>query len=359
HLAPADSTVVALPSVDHATSAEEIGPFKTDESVASPPPHPTYRVTARMSIRRQTSISLPSDTEIARLMAIPTPPSSLLSLLSSPLPPILSPLPQILSPPLSPSLPLPTSPTYPLGYRAAMICLRAEAPSTSHPLLLPSTYHLTPPSVTPPLLPIPLPTSSPPLLPQSTDPRANVREVCLPPRKRLCYAPGSRFKVGKSSSAPTVRPPGYSRPGYRFIAILDDEIMQDLERDVRYGITNSCNEIAETMQGAPATDETEFGGSTSFRDHRVARGRPQETSTVYRGTKTADETSDPNDRVLETKMAPKGTTRANPATTTTTTITFVTDAQLEALIKQGVAKALAACDADRNTNGDDRHVSRI
>nr|GEV11868.1 reverse transcriptase domain-containing protein [Tanacetum cinerariifolium] len=54
-------------------------------------------------------------------------------------------------------------------------------------------------------------------------------------------------------------------------------------------------------------------------------------------------------------MAPKRTTRANPATTTTTT-TFVTDAQLEALIKQGVAKALAACNADRNTNGDDSHV---
>nr|GEW84706.1 hypothetical protein [Tanacetum cinerariifolium] len=58
-------------------------------------------------------------------------------------------------------------------------------------------------------------------------------------------------------------------------------------------------------------------------------------------------------------MAPKRTTRANPATTTTTTTTSVTDAQLEALIKQGVAKVLAARDADRNMNGDDIHVSRI
>nr|GEY46210.1 hypothetical protein [Tanacetum cinerariifolium] len=33
------------------------------------------------------------------------------------------------------------------------------------------------------------------------------------------------------------------------------------------------------------------------------------------------------------------------------------NAQLEALIEQGVAKALAARDADRNTNGDDNHVS--
>nr|GEV31223.1 hypothetical protein [Tanacetum cinerariifolium] len=58
-------------------------------------------------------------------------------------------------------------------------------------------------------------------------------------------------------------------------------------------------------------------------------------------------------------MAPKRTTRANPTTTTTTTTTSVTDAQLEALIEQGVARALAARDADRNTNGDDSHNSGI
>nr|GFB80544.1 hypothetical protein [Tanacetum cinerariifolium] len=57
------------------------------------------------------------------------------------------------------------------------------------------------------------------------------------------------------------------------------------------------------------------------------------------------------------KMEPKRTTRASPATTTTTTTTSVTDAQLEALIEQGVARALAARDADRNTNGDDSHNS--
>ncbi|GJT25268.1 hypothetical protein Tco_0895205, partial [Tanacetum coccineum] len=49
HPAPADSTVVALPAVDHAPSAEETEPFETDESAATPPPHPAYRVTARIS----------------------------------------------------------------------------------------------------------------------------------------------------------------------------------------------------------------------------------------------------------------------------------------------------------------------
>ncbi|GKD66402.1 hypothetical protein Tco_1308510, partial [Tanacetum coccineum] len=53
------------------------------------------------------------------------------------------------------------------------------------------------------------------------------------------------------------------------------------------------------------------------------------------------------------KMAPKRTTRANPTETTTTT--SVTNAQLRAMIDQGVTNALAVRDADRNTNGDDSH----
>ncbi|GKD12990.1 hypothetical protein Tco_1197397, partial [Tanacetum coccineum] len=44
-------------------------------------------------------------------------------------------------------------------------------------------------------------------------------------------------------------------------------------------------------------------------------------------------------------MAPKRTTRANPADTTATT--SVTNAQLKAMINQGVTDALAARDADR------------
>ncbi|GKG50391.1 hypothetical protein Tco_0521491, partial [Tanacetum coccineum] len=56
-------------------------------------PLPVHRVTARISVRAQTPISLPSDTEVARLLVIPTPPPSPLSPLSSPLPQILSPLP--------------------------------------------------------------------------------------------------------------------------------------------------------------------------------------------------------------------------------------------------------------------------
>ncbi|GJW44819.1 putative reverse transcriptase domain-containing protein [Tanacetum coccineum] len=71
HPAPADSTVVALPAVDQASSIEETGPFESDESAATTPPHPAYRVTARISIRDETPISLPPKEEVERLLAMP------------------------------------------------------------------------------------------------------------------------------------------------------------------------------------------------------------------------------------------------------------------------------------------------
>ncbi|GJY29362.1 putative reverse transcriptase domain-containing protein [Tanacetum coccineum] len=95
------------------------------------------------------------------------------------------------------------------------------------------------PSGTPPLLPIPFPTPSPPLLLPSTDCRAGVSKVILPPRKRLCITLGSRFKVGESSSTPTARPTGEFRRDYGFVATLYDEIRRDLERDVGYGISDT------------------------------------------------------------------------------------------------------------------------
>ncbi|GKG36331.1 hypothetical protein Tco_0444009, partial [Tanacetum coccineum] len=56
-------------------------------------------------------------------------------------------------------------------------------------------------------------------------------------------------------------------------------------------------------------------------------------------------------------MAPKRATRSNPAATaaTATTTTRVTDAQLKAMIDQGVIDALAA--RDRNMKGEGIHNS--
>ncbi|GJV54767.1 putative reverse transcriptase domain-containing protein [Tanacetum coccineum] len=170
---------------------------------------------------------------------------------------------------------LPASPTYLLGFRDTMIRQRAESPSTSHSLPLPppiilshtrasvammrddapSTYILASRSETPPLLPIPLPTPSPPLLLPSTDHRADMPEVCLPPRKRLCIALGPRYEVDKSSSAPTARPTRGFRADYGFVATLDDEIRRDPERYVGYGITDTWDDMVEDMQGTPAATD--------------------------------------------------------------------------------------------------------
>ncbi|GKC48299.1 hypothetical protein Tco_1066021 [Tanacetum coccineum] len=293
HPAPADSVVVALPAVDQAPSAEETEPFETDESAATPPPHPAYRVTARISIPAPVPVPAWSDSEVARLLAISTPPSSPLSPWSSPLPQIPSPpLPSIPSPslPVSPPLPVsspvpvlspspPASPIRSLGYRAAMIRLRAEAASTSHSLPLPPPFIL---SHTRPAAPS---SGTPPLHLLSTDRREDRPEVTLPPRKRLGIALGPAYEVGESSSAAAARPAGGLRADYGFVATMDREIRRDPERDVGYGITDSWDEIVETLQGAPVSTDTELGRHMTAFETRVR----QDTDEVY--TRLDDEQS--------------------------------------------------------------------
>ncbi|GJU12006.1 hypothetical protein Tco_1134402 [Tanacetum coccineum] len=236
HSAPADSVVVALPATDQAPSAEETEPFETDESTTTPPPHPAYRVTARISIPAPVPTPVWSDAEVARLLAISTPPSSPLSPWSSPLPQIPSP-----SLPLSPPSPVlspapPPSPIRSLGYRAAMIRLRVEAASTSHSLPLPPPFILSPTrsdapsSGIPPPLPISVPTSSPPLLLPSASHKEDRPEVTLPPQKRLGIALGPRYEVGKRSSAAAARPTRGRRADYGFVATIDKEIKHDPKR---------------------------------------------------------------------------------------------------------------------------------
>ncbi|GJW87873.1 putative reverse transcriptase domain-containing protein [Tanacetum coccineum] len=394
HPAHVDSTVVALLTVDHAPSVEENEPFETDESPATPPPYPAYRVTARISIRDEPPTPFWSDTEVARLLAIPTPPPSPLSPWSSPLPQIPSPpLPPILSPlPLSPPLPisspsLPASPIYPLGYRAAMIRLRAEAPSTSHsppPHIILSHTRAdtppsgTPPSGTPPLLPIPLPTSSPPLHLLSTDRRADRPEVTLPPRKRLGIALGPRYEVGESSSAPTARPPRGFRADYGFVATMDREIMRDLERDVGYRITDTWDEMLVDMPGAPATDDTELGRWMTEFTTRVR----QDTDEIY--TRLDDEQSERQlwrgrstccigircahartARLMEAEARMSREAWGQSIDASDLARAEVMSLRTQVVAQQailgeiltGVTAALAARDANRSTNGDDNHNS--
>ncbi|GKF12914.1 hypothetical protein Tco_0050840 [Tanacetum coccineum] len=122
-------------------------------------------------------------------------------MISSPPLPVSSPVP-VLSP--SP----PASPIRLLGYRAAMIRMRAKAASTSHLLPLPPPIIL---SHTRPYAPS---SRTPPLHLLSTDRIADRPEVTLPPQKRLGIALGPRYEVGESSSAAVARPAGGLRAYY-------------------------------------------------------------------------------------------------------------------------------------------------
>nr|GEY58606.1 hypothetical protein [Tanacetum cinerariifolium] len=235
HPTPADSVVVASTAADQTLSVEETEPFKTDESVATPPPHPAYRMTARISIPAPVPMPAWTDSEVVRLLAMSSPPSSPLSPWSSP--------------PLQiPFLPLP-------------------------PILSPPSPVLSP---APPPSPIPS-TSSPPLQLPSASRKEDRPEVTLPPQKRLGIALGPRYEVGESSSAAAARPAGGLKADYGFVATMDREIMRDPEREVGYGITDSWDEIVETLQGAPVSTDTELGGYMREFETRVW----QDTDEIY------------------------------------------------------------------------------
>nr|GEZ44930.1 hypothetical protein [Tanacetum cinerariifolium] len=287
-------------------------------------PPPVHHVTARMSVQAQTSISLLSETEVSRLLSIPTPPPS-------PLSPLSSPLPYVPSPPLPISpLPLPASPTYSLGYKASMIRLRAESISTSHPL-----------------------------------PSTDVPEVILTPRKRLCIALALRFEVSESSSTPTARPTGSFRAGYEFVGTLDDEIRRDPKRermtDFVTTVREDSDEIYVRLDDAH-DDRLLMSGQLNMlrRDRRahacIARLMESETRLSCKAwVQSMDASNITRAKVMSLHTIV--TTRLTPATTTTTTTTPVTNAQLKALIDQGIADALIARDTDRSRNGKDNHDS--
>ncbi|GJT88748.1 putative reverse transcriptase domain-containing protein [Tanacetum coccineum] len=180
-------------------------------------------MTARISIRDEPSISLPPREEVERLLALTTPPPS-------PLTPLSSPLPHIPSPPF-PASP-PASPIRPLGYRAAMIRLRAETPSTSHPL--------------------PLPTSSPLLQLLSSDHRTDRPEITLPPRKRLGIDLGPRYEIGESLAIAATRPIGGRRADYGFVDTMDTETRRRRVEEVGYRIRDVWIDPREAVEESGA-----------------------------------------------------------------------------------------------------------
>ncbi|GJW23943.1 hypothetical protein Tco_0037754 [Tanacetum coccineum] len=163
---------------------------------------PVHHMTSRISMWDELSISLPPREEIPSPPLPASPPASVL-----------------------PALP-PASPTHPSGYRAAMIGLRAETPSTSHPL--------------------PLPTSLPPLQLLSFDRKADRPEITLPPQKRLGIDLGSRCEVGESSATAAARPIGGRRADYGFVE--PREAVEEVAPMTLEGVNTRVTELAAVQE---------------------------------------------------------------------------------------------------------------
>nr|GFB54478.1 hypothetical protein [Tanacetum cinerariifolium] len=194
HLAPTVPVPALHSSISASEDSDETEPFKEGETAATPPPF-GYRIAARISVQPHILMSFRSESEVERLLVIPTPPLSPVSHISCPLPPFHMPLPIFipLPPPLHIILP---------RTRAYMVLMRSAAPSTF--ILAPRSR--TPPIGTPPLLPIPLHTSSfpLPLLLPSTSGRESIPEADIPLWKRARFTtPTGGYKVGESSVAVT------------------------------------------------------------------------------------------------------------------------------------------------------------
>nr|GEV54572.1 reverse transcriptase domain-containing protein [Tanacetum cinerariifolium] len=190
HLALADSTIV-IP-IDELAS-----PPEGTEPIIPPPSTDAATTGVRITIRPHTSISLPPEAEVERLLAMPTPsPSPLTSL----------------SPPSA-------------GERLAICTTPAALPTPSPPL---------PPSLYPP----------------PVNRRDDIPESEQPPRKRLCLLTlGSRYEVGESST----KGQGVD---YGFDDTVEAEMRHRGIKEVVYGIRDTWIDSAEAVpEMAPTTLE--------------------------------------------------------------------------------------------------------
>ncbi|GJS71125.1 hypothetical protein Tco_0703966 [Tanacetum coccineum] len=152
---------------------------------------PIHRMTARISIRDEPSISLPPREEVERLLALTTPPPS-------PLTPLSSPLPHIPSPPLP---------------------------------------------------------ASPPLQLLSSDHRTDRPEITLPPLKRLGIDLGPRYEIGESSAIAAFRLIGGRRTDYGFVGTMDTEIRRQRAEEVGYGIRDVWVDPREAVEEEQDTQD--------------------------------------------------------------------------------------------------------
>nr|GEZ24424.1 hypothetical protein [Tanacetum cinerariifolium] len=85
------------------------------------------------------------------------------------------------------------------------------------------------------------------------------------------------YEVGESSYATAARPAGGFRADYGFVATVDRQIMRDPEREIGYRITDSWDEIMETLHGAPVSTDTKLDGYVREFETKVR----QDTDEIY------------------------------------------------------------------------------
>ncbi|GJU37861.1 hypothetical protein Tco_1186215 [Tanacetum coccineum] len=204
HSAPAYPVVVALPAT--IPSAEETEPFETDESAATPPPHPAYHMTARITIPEPLPVPAWSDSEVARLLAISSPPAS----------------------PLSP--------------------WSSSPPQIPFPLITPS-----------------LVLTAPPLSPTSR--REDRPEVNLPPQERLGIALGPRYEVGESSAAAAARPAGgWIVETHKGAPVSTDIELGAHVRDFESMVRRDTDEITDLMETEAGMSREAWGRAMDASD---------------------------------------------------------------------------------------------
>ncbi|GJW27257.1 hypothetical protein Tco_0041068 [Tanacetum coccineum] len=242
HLALADSAIV-IP-VD-----EPIFPPEGTEPII-PPPSTDITIGARITVRPQTSISLPPEAEVERLLAMTTP---------SPSPPI------SLSPPSA-------------GERLA----RCTTPPA----------HSSPPPVPSPLLPLSgCPTQIQTLRITSTQALIDAVTAALPspPLPPSLYIPPP---VDRRDDIPESEQPPHKRIAYGFVNTVDAEERRHGVRDVGYGIRDTWEDpakavpkIAPMTMGEVNTRVPELAESMSmpYKDFVMSTRVAQDRDSMYGG----------------------------------------------------------------------------
>nr|GEX90406.1 hypothetical protein [Tanacetum cinerariifolium] len=240
HLASTVPAPALHSSISAFEDSDQTEPFEEGETAATPPPS-AYRIASRISVRPHIPMPFRSESEVERLLAIPTPSLSLVSPALYTLPPFLMPLPIFTPIPPPPPIILPRT-------RASMVLMRSAAPSI---------FILAPRSRTPPLLPIPIPTSSfpLPLLLPSTSGSESIPEADMPLRKRTRFTtPTGGYEVGESFVVAAARQ-------IRHALTIDDSLDHGLLPVTRDSYSTLVTQIEalqrdiSTLQGQQIDDE--------------------------------------------------------------------------------------------------------